>query len=87
MVPGFPLYDLIAAFNQPCCITHLPGALCHRYMLEGSWLTGIAVAAAQVFFKSPAQGAETSVYLASSAEVGCVQGGGGLACVGQGRRV
>ncbi|GAX76776.1 hypothetical protein CEUSTIGMA_g4222.t1 [Chlamydomonas eustigma] len=39
-----------------------------RYMVKDSVFMPFAVALASVFFKTPAQGAETSIYLASSPE-------------------
>lgn len=36
---------------------------------QNKWLMGPAVEVAKLFFKSPEQGAQTSIYLASSPEV------------------
>ncbi|KAG1661706.1 hypothetical protein FOA52_002042 [Chlamydomonas sp. UWO 241] len=45
-----------------------------RYMVQDAWYMPAAIAVASVFFKTPEQGAQTSVYLASSNAVNVLSG-------------
>jgi retinol dehydrogenase-12 len=51
-----------------------PGAVATRLGTNNGWLGRVAVGALRPFFLTPAQGADTSIYLASSAEVEAVSG-------------